>query len=60
MVNSKSIWLLDTPTLLLDLDSVDKNLAQMNATRGNKRVRIHFKSLKCAGLAKYLVQKGFP
>lgn len=60
MANLNSIWQLDTPSLLLDLDILDQNLTRMEATRGDKRLRIHFKSLKCAGLAKYLVGKGYP
>lgn len=49
---------LDTPQLLLDLDVVDANLKRMfDACRGKPvSVRVHFKSLKCAGLAKYIAR----
>jgi D-serine deaminase-like pyridoxal phosphate-dependent protein len=51
---------LDTPQLLLDLDVVDANLHRMlDAFRGRPvNVRVHFKSLKCAGLARYLAERG--
>jgi D-serine deaminase-like pyridoxal phosphate-dependent protein len=51
---------LDSPQLLLDLDILDTNLQRMlQACRKlGVNLRVHFKSLKCAGLAKYLVQKG--
>lgn len=51
---------LDTPQLLIDLDVLDANLARMQAAcreRG-KHLRVHFKSLKCGGLARYLSAKG--
>ena len=51
---------LDTPQLLLDLDVLDANLRRMQgecATRGI-HLRVHFKSLKCGSLAKYLAAKG--
>jgi D-serine deaminase-like pyridoxal phosphate-dependent protein len=51
---------LDTPQLLLDLDVLDGNLARMQEacrTHG-KDLRVHFKSLKCGGLARYLAGKG--
>lgn len=51
---------LDTPQLVLDLDVIDANLARMFA-EGKKRgvdVRVHFKSLKCAGLARHIVSRG--
>ncbi len=53
---------LDTPQLLLDLDVVDRNLAfmQQACAKSGKGLRIHFKSLKTAGLAKYLASKGAP
>lgn len=47
---------LDTPQLLIDLDIVDANLKRLfeGARRKGVAVRTHFKSLKCAGLAKYI------
>ncbi|MCI0639711.1 MAG: DSD1 family PLP-dependent enzyme [Gemmataceae bacterium] len=51
---------LDTPQLLLDLDIIDANLRRM-FDAGEKRgvaVRTHFKSLKCAGLARYIHARG--
>jgi D-serine deaminase-like pyridoxal phosphate-dependent protein len=53
---------LDTPQLLLDLDILDRNLAfmQRGCVQSGKALRIHFKSLKTAGLAKYLAAKGVP
>lgn len=51
---------LDTPQLLIDLDVVDGNLKRM-FDAGRQRgvdVRTHFKSLKCAGLAKYIQAAG--
>jgi D-serine deaminase-like pyridoxal phosphate-dependent protein len=51
---------LDTPQLLLDLDVVDANLRRMlEAFRETPVVvRVHFKSLKCGGLARYLAARG--
>jgi D-serine deaminase-like pyridoxal phosphate-dependent protein len=51
---------LDSPQLLIDLDIVDANVERMfGAFRGRPvNVRIHFKSLKCAGLACYLATAG--
>jgi D-serine deaminase-like pyridoxal phosphate-dependent protein len=51
---------LDSPQLLIDLDVVDANLGRMlSALRGRPVVvRVHFKSLKCAGLARYLAARG--
>ncbi len=48
---------LDSPQLLLELDTLDKNLARMQAACRERRVdlRVHFKSLKCGGLARYLM-----
>jgi D-serine deaminase-like pyridoxal phosphate-dependent protein len=51
---------LDTPQLLLDLDIIDANLRRMFSVcheRGVK-VRVHFKSLKCTGLARYIARAG--
>jgi D-serine deaminase-like pyridoxal phosphate-dependent protein len=51
---------LDTPQLLLDLDVVDANLRRMfKACRERGvAVRVHFKSLKCSGLARYIASAG--
>jgi len=51
---------LDTPQLLIDLDVVDANLERMFAPfRGTGvGVRVHFKSLKCGGLARYIAAAG--
>src|SRR5438067_13685189 len=51
---------LDTPQALIDLDVVDANLARMFEAGRQRgvRVRTHFKSLKCAGLAKYIHAAG--
>ncbi len=51
---------LDSPQLLLDLDTLDANLARMQTACRERRVdlRVHFKSLKCGGLARYLGQHG--
>ncbi len=51
---------LDTPQLLLDLDVLDRNLSFMQRAclQSGKALRIHFKSLKTGGLAKYLAGKG--
>ncbi len=50
----------DTPQLLIDLDVVDANLRRMfDAFRGRPvGVRVHFKSLKCAGLARHIAAAG--
>jgi len=44
---------LDTPALLLDLDSLDKNIRRMAAffRRGRSRLRPHFKTHKCTPIA---------
>src|SRR5262249_24322473 len=51
---------LDTPQALIDLDVVDANLRRLfEAARPHGvEVRTHFKSLKCAGLAKYIHAAG--
>src|SRR5262245_47503934 len=51
---------LDSPQLLIDLDVVDANVQRMFRA-GRERgvaVRVHFKSLKCASLARYLAAAG--
>jgi D-serine deaminase-like pyridoxal phosphate-dependent protein len=53
---------LDTPQLLLDLDIIDGNLKRL-FTAAKERgvdVRVHFKSLKCGGLAGYIAERGGP
>ena len=51
---------LESPQLLLDLDTLDTNLTRMQTACRERRVdlRVHFKSLKCGGLALYLSQHG--
>lgn len=51
---------LDTPQLLLNLNSIDANLRTMFAAkeRYGVKVRVHFKSLKCTGLARYIAERG--
>ena len=51
---------LETPQLLIDLDVVDANLQRLFTALKDKPIdlRVHFKSLKCAGLAQYLASKG--
>ncbi|MCE9530950.1 MAG: DSD1 family PLP-dependent enzyme [Planctomycetes bacterium] len=54
------ITALDTPQLLIDLDGVDRNLKRMfdAAKKYGVNVRVHFKSLKCTGLARYILERG--
>ncbi len=50
----------DTPQAVIDLDVVDTNM-QIMLERLSKHpvdLRVHFKSLKCGGLAKYLAAHG--
>jgi D-serine deaminase-like pyridoxal phosphate-dependent protein len=51
---------LDSPQLLLDLDVVDANFRRVLAAAHERgvAVRVHFKSLKCTGLARYLKAAG--
>jgi D-serine deaminase-like pyridoxal phosphate-dependent protein len=51
---------LDSPQLLLDLDRIDANLRFLLAACRERGVelRVHFKSLKCGGLARYLEARG--
>ena len=51
---------LDTPQLLVDLDGVDRNMHFMfqAGKRHGVKVRVHFKSLKCTGLAHYVARLG--
>jgi D-serine deaminase-like pyridoxal phosphate-dependent protein len=51
---------LDSPQLLLDLDVVDANLRTLQDACRQRRIelRVHFKSLKCGSLARYLQARG--
>jgi len=51
---------LDSPQLLLDLDQLDANLHSLQTACRKRGVhlRVHFKSLKCGGLARYLAAQG--
>jgi D-serine deaminase-like pyridoxal phosphate-dependent protein len=51
---------LDSPQLVIDLDIVDANLKLMFGRFREKglAVRVHFKSLKCGGLAGYIARAG--
>ena len=51
---------LDSPQLLIDLDVVDANLKRMFGAFRERpvNVRVHFKSLKCGGLARYIAAAG--
>jgi D-serine deaminase-like pyridoxal phosphate-dependent protein len=51
---------LDSPQLLIDLTTLDGNLDRMHQALASRGIdlRVHFKSLKCAGLAKYLAERG--
>jgi D-serine deaminase-like pyridoxal phosphate-dependent protein len=56
----QSLDVLDSPQLLIDLDMVDANVRRMvQAFRNHPvNVRVHFKSLKCGNLARYLAAAG--
>lgn len=56
----QSLDTLDSPQLLVDLDVVDANLKRLFAACRDRKVaaRVHFKSLKCTGLAKYIAAAG--
>jgi len=51
---------LDSPQLLVDLDIVDKNLRHLFEVCRQREVavRVHFKSLKCTGLARHIADAG--
>jgi D-serine deaminase-like pyridoxal phosphate-dependent protein len=52
---------LDSPQLLIDLDTLDANLERMRSAFRDIQpldLRVHFKSLKCGGLARHLLSKG--
>lgn len=53
---------LDSPQLLLDLDRLDANLRRLRGACQERGVnlRVHFKSLKCGGLARYIAKGGAP
>jgi D-serine deaminase-like pyridoxal phosphate-dependent protein len=57
----QDVSVLETPALLIDLDTVDRNLAAMRAQVAGTpvQIRTHFKSLKCGSLAAYLADRGF-
>jgi D-serine deaminase-like pyridoxal phosphate-dependent protein len=59
-IPAESLATLDSPQLLIDLDVVDANTSRMFGAFRDRPVgvRVHFKSLKCAGLARYLAAKG--
>jgi len=59
-VLGQAVESLDTPQLLVALDVVDANLATLLAACDQRGIalRVHFKSLKCTGLAHYLRQRG--
>jgi D-serine deaminase-like pyridoxal phosphate-dependent protein len=58
----QTLDVLDSPQLLVDLDVVDANVERLLAPLRGRGidVRVHFKSLKCAGLARYLAARGLP
>jgi D-serine deaminase-like pyridoxal phosphate-dependent protein len=51
---------LDSPQLLIDLDTLDANLGRMQALLAGRPIdlRVHFKSLKCGSVARYLAGRG--
>src|SRR5262249_57974761 len=51
---------LDSPQLLIDLDVLDANVGRMRAAFADRPLdlRVHFKSLKCGGLARHLLGQG--
>jgi D-serine deaminase-like pyridoxal phosphate-dependent protein len=55
-----SLDALDSPQALIDLDIVDANLQRMFKALHARSVavRVHFKSLKCGGLARYIAAAG--
>lgn len=56
----QTIEVLDTPQAIIDLDVVDANVRNMleRCSARSIDLRVHFKSLKCGGLAAYLTQLG--
>jgi D-serine deaminase-like pyridoxal phosphate-dependent protein len=59
-VIGQPLAVLDSPQLLVDLDVVDANLRRLFDTCRQRGVaaRVHFKSLKCTGLAKHIAAAG--
>jgi len=59
-VIGQSVDSLDSPQLVIDLDAVDGNVKRMLGRFRDRgpAVRVHFKSLKCTGLARYLAGAG--
>jgi D-serine deaminase-like pyridoxal phosphate-dependent protein len=62
LLSGQPLDALDSPQLLIDLDVVDVNVRRLlDACRPRGvAVRAHFKSLKCAGLARYVADRGVP
>ena len=56
----KTLDALDSPQAVIDLDVVDANVRTMFSRCAPLPIdlRVHFKSLKCAGLALYLTERG--
>src|SRR4051794_29808134 len=56
----QTLDVLDSPQAVIDLDLVDANVRAMLARCRACRIdlRVHFKSLKCGGLARYLTELG--
>jgi D-serine deaminase-like pyridoxal phosphate-dependent protein len=59
-VIGQSLEALDTPQAIIDLDVVDANLNTLldKCRKHPIDLRVHFKSLKCGGLARYLTARG--
>jgi D-serine deaminase-like pyridoxal phosphate-dependent protein len=59
-IPGQSLDALDSPQLLVDLEVVDANLDRMRDSVRDRSVvlRVHFKSLKCGGMARYLAGLG--
>ena len=60
VTTGQTLDVLDSPQLVLDLDQIDANLRYLQSACRKQGValRVHFKSLKCAGLARYLSTAG--
>ncbi len=56
----QTIDVLDSPQLLIDLDRLDANLRHLQQAchKTGVDLRVHFKSLKCGSLARYLADRG--
>src|SRR5437879_3718953 len=56
----QTLDVLESPQLVLDLDQIDANLHYLQSAcrKHGIALRVHFKSLKCAGLARYLSAAG--